>query len=96
LLGRPVVPKSQREAASLVASSVSYVAAAVAVLQAQDQWLVDRVLLGRISLLAAAAKVNKRAKLVTALNAASEVDLAETGRTIGIDRIWDNMIAPNI
>ena len=96
LLGLPVKPRTQQQAAVMVASTVQYVAAAAAILQAEDSALVKDVMAGRIPLLAAATRVAKRAKLVVAVKAASDADLASAARTIGVDRVWDKLIAPNV
>ena len=71
-----------------------YVTAAATILQAEDFALVNDVLTGRISLLAAAAKVAKRAKVVAAVKSASDADLANAARTIGVDRVWDKRLLP--
>ena len=94
--GRPVEPTTLQHAAVLVASTPQYVTAAATILQAEDFALVNDVLTGRISLLAAAAKVAKRAKVVAAVKSASDADLANAARTIGVDRVWDKLIAPNV
>src|SRR6516162_8074917 len=66
LLGLPVQPESQAQAAMLVASSPLYIAAAGALLEAENPDLIKRVCRGDISLLDAAASVRKRAQLVKA------------------------------
>jgi hypothetical protein len=60
----------------MFASTPHYVAAAIVVLQAEDPHLVKRVLVGHVSLLAAAAQVKTRAKLLAAYRAATPKDLA--------------------
>src|SRR6516164_3133120 len=57
LMGRPVVPNTQVEAAQLVGSTALYVAAAATVIDAENPSLIDHVLHGNIPLLEAAESV---------------------------------------
>jgi len=93
-LGLPVRASSLKSAAQQVGSTASYVEAAVWVLQAEDPALLNDVLSGRKQLLVAAAEVRQRANLITAYRRASLRDRAVAGPTIGVDHVWDELIAP--
>jgi hypothetical protein len=96
LLGLPVTPATQQRAADMVASTTQYIAAAVTILQAGDQQVVDDVLAGRVPLLVAASEAREFVKILTALRAARPDDLAKAGAAVGVDRVWDRLIAPNV
>jgi hypothetical protein len=93
-LGLPVWAPSLKTAAQQVGSTAPYVEAAVWILQTEDSALLDDVLSGRKSLLAAAAEARRRADLVAAYRRASLQDKAVAGPTIGVNNVWDEMIAP--
>jgi hypothetical protein len=94
LLGFPVQPKTQAAAAHLVASTPQYIAAAVAVVEAESQELIDGVLDGRLGLLEAAESVRKRAQFVKAYREADQNDRKAFGKTIGVDKVFDELVAP--
>jgi hypothetical protein len=87
---------SLADAAERVGSSASYVRAALTILKSEDWDLYIDTLWGREPLLASAAKVRRRADLLTAYRKASRQDHGAAGSTIGVDAVFDEMIAPNI
>jgi hypothetical protein len=96
-MGLPVgAPTTQRAAADLVGSTINYVVAATTILQSEDQDLIDRVVAGHIPVLQAAANVRKRAELITALRRSTSTDRAHAGATVGVDLVWDEMVAPSL
>jgi hypothetical protein len=96
LLGLPIEASSQAGVAELVGSNIRYVEAGIAVLQAEDPALVTDVLAGRKRLLDAAAKVRRRADLIAAYRRATLEDRAAVGPTIGVEQVFDEMIAPSL
>jgi len=94
LLGLPIKTSSQKSAAELVGSNCRYVEAAVCVLRAEAPQLLADVYAGREPLLSAAAKVRRRANLIIAYREASSEDRAAAGAIIGVDNVFDEMIAP--
>lgn len=94
LLRIPVKPKSQVEAAELVASTPQYIAAAAALVEAASPDLIERVLQGRFPLLAAGELVRKRVRLVKAYREADRDDRKALGKMVGVDRVFDEAIAP--
>ena len=94
LLGIPIQPKGQVAAARLVASTPQYIGAAIALLEAGDSELIDRVLRGNLSLLEAAGLVRKRVRLVKAYREADRNDRKALGKVVGVDRVFDDSIAP--
>lgn len=93
-LGIPIQPKSQAAAARLVASTPQYIRAAIALLEAGDSELIERVLRGNLGLLEAAGLVHKRAHLIKAYREADRHDREALGKVIGVDRLFDDSIAP--
>jgi hypothetical protein len=91
---QPVMPSTQAEAARLVGSTPVYVAAAATVIDAATPGLIEDVLHGRVPLLAAAESVRKRAQLLKAWREARPSDLKAFGEIVGVDRIFDDAIAP--
>jgi len=81
-------------AARLVASTPQYIRAAIALLEAGDSELVGRVLQGNLGLLETAGHVRKRAHLVKAYREADRHDREALGKVIGVDRVFDDSIAP--
>jgi hypothetical protein len=87
-LERPVTADSLAEAAVMVGSSPTYIAAMVTVLSADDpDGLLWDVLLGSIPLLEAAKSVRKRAKLLQAYRASDAIDREALGEIEGVDKI---------
>jgi hypothetical protein len=95
-LGLPVKPDTYADAATMVASSPTYIQAAIAVIQSEDAKLKADIILGNISLLAAAKKISKRAKLVQAYRDAGPEDRVALGRVEGVANIWDEVIVPSV
>jgi len=75
-------------------SKMPYLRAAITLLAYGDQALITRVLRRDCMILAAAASVAVLVKLLTVFEAASPAIRAEAAGRIGVDRIWDTMIAP--
>jgi hypothetical protein len=94
VLGLPIQPKDQATAADLVASTPVYIRAATTLLQAGDSELVDRVLWGNLGLLEAARLVRKRVRLVRAYRDADLNDRIALSKAVGVDRLFDESIAP--
>jgi hypothetical protein len=83
-----------RESALSCGSGVRYVQAAVTLLEHADPKLIDRVVSGKVNILVAAESVKAEVRLTAALRAASpEVRVAVASR-VGVDNLWDTMIAP--
>jgi hypothetical protein len=96
LHGEPLGVDSVAEAATMFGVSPAYTSAAVTVLSAEAPELLEAVLHGNVSLLAAAKSVRQRVKLLTALREATADDLARAAAVVGVDRVWDRLIAPNV
>jgi hypothetical protein len=94
LLELPVRAGSIAEAALLTGSCPAYVAAAVALIGAEDAPLEGLVRRGQVPLLKAAATVKKRAALIKAYREATPADLAALARTVGPAAVFDNVVAP--
>jgi hypothetical protein len=92
--GQPVVPSTQAEAARLVGSTPLYIAAAATVIDADTPGLIDRVLRGHVGLLEAAETVRRQVRLVKAYREADRDDRKAFGKTIGVDNVFDELIAP--
>lgn len=95
-MGLPVTTDTKTEAAQLVGSSSTYVAAAATVIESEIPGLINRVLQGQVSLLAAAASVRKRTRLMKAYRAADQDDRKALGKTIGVDTAFDEIILPSL
>jgi hypothetical protein len=94
LLGAPVQPKTQAEAAELVGSTRPYIAAAAMLLEAEVPALIESILRGDVSLLGAAASVRKRARLVRAYRQADRSDRKALGEVVGVASVFDDAVAP--
>jgi hypothetical protein len=92
--GRPVTPSTQAEAARLVGSTPLYIAAAATVIDAESPALIENVLRGHVGLLEAAESVRRRVRLVKAYREADRDDRKALGKMVGIDRVFDEAIAP--
>jgi ABC-type amino acid transport substrate-binding protein len=87
-----------RQSALLHDVSVALVQHAMAALKSGQA---TAVIAGTVSLADAAAKARpaplpKPTKLFEALKHASDTELAEAGHIIGVTKIWDRMISPNV
>jgi hypothetical protein len=96
LLDIPLQAKTQAQAAELVGSHQPYIAAAVALLEAEVPALVESVLRGDVSLLEAAGSVRGRARLVRAYRRATPADRKALGAVIGVNHVFDETIAPSL
>jgi hypothetical protein len=85
---------SRQEAAASCGSCPAYVAAAVVVLKAENPILIDRVLAGRVSLLAAARQARPTSALVDAYRRASDADRIAFARTVGAVTLFDGAVVP--
>ena len=92
--GWPVTPSTQAEAARLVGSTPLYIAAAATVIDAESPGLIENVLRGHVGLLEAAESVRRRVRLVKAYREADRDDRKALGKMVGIDRVFDEAIAP--
>lgn len=93
-LGIPIPPPTLAEAAKMTGSSIGYIQAAITILKAEDANLVTHVTRGSDPLVPAAARVKKRVKVITAIRGASPEDLVAAAKTIGLDAVFDRMLAP--
>jgi hypothetical protein len=98
-MGLPVTPNTQAEAARLVGSTPAYIAAASTLIDAaatDDEMcgLINRVLRGHVRLLEAAESVRKRVRLVKAYREADQNDRKALGRVVGVDNVFDELVAP--
>jgi hypothetical protein len=94
LLGAPVRPKTQAEAAELVGCTRPYIAAAAVLLEAGAPALVEGVLCGDVSLLEAAKSVRRRARLIQAYRQADRSDRKALGEVVGVASVFDDAVAP--
>ena len=93
--GWPVTPSTQAEAARLVGSTPLYIAAAATVIDAEfSRCRSENVLRGHVGLLEAAESVRRRVRLVKAYREADRDDRKALGKMVGIDRVFDEAIAP--
>jgi hypothetical protein len=94
LLKLPVRAGSVAEAARLCGASPAYVAAAIALIEADDPPLAARVRSGDVPLLEAAVTVKKRVQLLKAYRAADPEDLAALARVVGPAAVFDSVVLP--
>jgi hypothetical protein len=94
LLGIPIQPKTQTQAAELAGSTRLYVAAAAVLLEAGAPALVEGVLCGDVSLLEAAKSVRRRARLIQAYRQADRSDRKALGEVVGVASVFDDAVAP--
>ena len=85
---------TQRQAADAAGSNMRYVVAAIAILQAEDLDLLNKVLNGEISILAAAKLVRQRASLLAAYRTATPQDRIIVIKTLTPTVVFDEAIAP--
>jgi hypothetical protein len=96
LLRRPLGAANLNQVADMTGANKAYVAAMLAVMQAEDTDLEQKVLAGEVPVLKAAAAIKTRVALVKALRSASAADLAKAGAMIGVDSVFDRMIVPSL
>jgi hypothetical protein len=92
--GQLGAPRTQAQAARLVGSTPLYVAAAAAVIDAKTPGLIERVLRGHVGLLAAAESIRRQVRLVKAYRQADRNDRKAFCKTIGVDNVFDELVAP--
>jgi hypothetical protein len=80
------------KAAESCGSNVCYVRAAIAVLRSENAVLLDRVLRGHVSILAAANRVRRVVALLAAYQAADEQDHVASFRVLGPDRVFEEIV----
>jgi hypothetical protein len=85
------VPNLAKAAVSC-GSNVCYVRAAIAVLRSENAELLDFVVHGRVSLLAAARQVEPLVNLIDAYRAANQKDRVASFRTLGPERVFDEIV----
>jgi hypothetical protein len=88
--------KTKRTAARVFGTTVIYVTAAITVIQAEDDQLLERVLNGGICLLKAAADVEARANLLAAYRAASLADRAAVYKIVHPEIVFDRPVGPAV
>jgi hypothetical protein len=84
------------EAAESSGSCVAYVRAMLTLCAAENSELLARVLQGSVSLLEAAAQVERVVKLVDAYRAASATDRVQAVRIIGPAHLFDTALVPSL
>lgn len=94
LLGLPVSANNLATAARMCGSNIHYVAAAIALIRAEDASLQTNVRRGQMTLPKAAAAAKKRAALIHAYREASPADLAALARTVGPAAVFDAVVVP--
>ena len=72
------------------------VKAALLILQAEADLLATDVLERRVSLLEAGKVVRIRAQLITTYKAADRNDRAALGEVVGVDELFDEVVAPSL
>jgi hypothetical protein len=78
-------------AADWVGSNANYIAAMITIIESNDEDLLDRVLTGRVGVLAAAAQVEGFIKLLAAFKAATTENKAAFRKTIGDNTLFDEL-----
>jgi len=84
--------ESLNDAAESCGASFGYARAADIVLAARDPELVDRVLYGEIPMFQAAQLVAGKAKVLAALDAATDEDIVSVLKTYGPTEFWDRFL----
>jgi hypothetical protein len=87
--GRSLVPQRQAESCG---SNVHYVRAAILLRRSENSVLLDRVLRGHVSLLAAASQVQRFVDLIAAYRAADVKDHIASFRALGPERLFDEIV----
>jgi hypothetical protein len=85
---------SYRVAALRCGSTVSYIAAAVTILRAENRTLLAKVAKGEVALLAAAREVKRLGALVTAYRQASAADRVAFAKAVGPTVLFDTTLIP--
>jgi hypothetical protein len=80
------------KAAESCGANVHYVRAAIVLLRSENSALLDHVLHGHVSILAAAGQVERLVDLITAYRAADENDHIAFARAAGPDRLFDEAL----
>jgi hypothetical protein len=91
VLNRDVSPA---DAADWVGSNPAYIRAMVALIRNEDESLINSVLAGELQVLTAAAQVKGLAQLLKAYAMATAETKAAFGRAVGIDDVFDRVVAP--
>jgi hypothetical protein len=95
--GRSLVPQRPdselHKASESCGSTPKYVVAAIILLRSENAVLLDRVLRGHVSILAAASQVRRLVELIAAYKAADAKDHITTFRMLGPDRVFDEVVA---
>jgi hypothetical protein len=81
-------------AAASCGTNVAYVQALLTVLRSENITLLERVLTGEVSVLAAAREVGRLAQLVAAYRASNTADHVAFARAIGPGTLFDEAIVP--
>jgi hypothetical protein len=79
-------------AAECCGSCVPYVRAATVLVRSEDVILINHVQTGRVSLTEAAAKVARRAELISAYQNAAEEDRVAVFRALNAERVFDVIV----
>jgi hypothetical protein len=80
------------KAAESCGSNVKYVCAAIILLRSENSVLLDRVLRGHVSILAAASQVRRLVELIAAYRATNEKDHITFARAAGPDRLFEEIV----
>jgi hypothetical protein len=90
----PIPASTQAEAAEMTGSNIAYLRAASILIQYGDAGFIALVETGRVPLLEAAARVQKRVELVRAYRNAEPEDRIWLGRAEGATAIFDAVVTP--
>jgi hypothetical protein len=96
LLGLSVKPTSLAHAAMMVGSSPQYVAGMRTLIEANAWSLVDAVMFDQVPLRGADDSMRKRAQLIQSYRTGDAIDRQALGEIEGVDKIWDEVLAPNL
>jgi len=83
-----------RGAAEACGSNVHYVKAVITLIRAENATLLERVIAGKVSVLAAAREVGRLANLVAAYRIASANDRVAFAAVIGPTTLFDTVLVP--
>jgi len=86
--------KSLAAAAAACGSNPAYIGGAITILRTENAQLRERVLTGKVALLAAARSAEGAAKLVAAWRTASAADRVTLARTVGPTILFDDVLVP--
>jgi hypothetical protein len=96
LLEQSIRAATVAEAAISVCVCPTYIVAARQVLRTSDEQLVKDVLRGNLSLMAAADRARARLDLLRGFQNATPADLSAFVAVVGVGKLWDTVIVPQL